>query len=108
MPLLLDLDGNVTETSGSNFLMVENGTIVSATLRNILPGISRAVVIELAEKLGIPFVERDYQVYDVINADEAFQTTTPYCMMPITRINGLPIGDGKPGPRLPAADRGVE
>lgn len=98
VPLLLDLDGNVTETSGANFLMVKDGAIISATLRNILPGISRAVVIELAEKLDIPFVERDYQVYDVINADEAFQTTTPYCIMPITKINGLDIGDGTPGP----------
>lgn len=52
--LLLDLDGNVTETSGANFLLVERGSIVSPTLRNILPGISRQTVIELAAKLGIP------------------------------------------------------
>lgn len=97
MPLLLDLAGNVTETSGANFLIVENGTIVSPTLTNILPGISRATVIELAEELGIPFVERDFQVYNVINADEAFVSTTPYCLMPVTRINGVPIADGRPG-----------
>jgi branched-subunit amino acid aminotransferase/4-amino-4-deoxychorismate lyase len=96
--LLLDLDGNVTETSGANFLMVERGTIVSPTLVNTLPGISRATVIELAEELGIPFVERDIQVFSVINADEAFLASTPYCLLPVTRINGLPIGDGKPGP----------
>ena len=47
---------------------------------------------------GIPFVERDIQVYDVMNADEAFLTSTPYCLMPATRINGVPIGDGSPGP----------
>lgn len=96
--LLLDLDGNVTETGGANFLMVERGRIVSPTLRNTLPGISRSTVIELAEKLGIPFVERDFQVHNVINADEAFTATTPYCIMPVTKINGLPIGDGRPGP----------
>jgi len=96
--LLLDLDGNVTETSGANFLIVERGAIVSPTLRNTLPGISRATVIELATKLGIPFVERDLQVYSVINADEAFLASTPYCLMPVTRINGVPIGDGRPGP----------
>lgn len=96
--LLLDLTGNVTETAGANFLIVEGGTLVSPTLTNILPGISRAVVIELAAKLDIPFVQRDFQVFNVINADEAFTTSTPYCMMPVTRINGLPIGDGKPGP----------
>lgn len=98
--LLLDLDGNVTETGGANFLMVQNGTIVSPTLRNTLPGISRQTVIELAAELGIPFVERDFQVFDVISADEAFTATTPYCLMPVTRINGLPIGDGQPGPVL--------
>ena len=96
--LLLDLDGNVTETSGANFLIVEKGTVVSPTTVNTLPGISRAMVIELCGKLGIPFVERDIQVFSVINADEAFLASTPYCLMPVTRINGLPIGDGKPGP----------
>ena len=96
--LLLDLDGNVTETSGANFLIVERGTIISPALRNILPGISRQTVIELAGKLGIPFVERDIQVHSVINADEAVLASTPFCLMPVTRINGVPIADGLPGP----------
>ena len=48
--------------------------------------------------LQIPFVERDLQVYDVINADEAYLATTPYCLAPVTKINGLPIGAGVPGP----------
>lgn len=95
--LLLDLHGNVTETSGANFLIVERGTIVSPTLVNTLPGISRATVIELAGKLGIPFVERDIQVHSVMNADEAFLASTTYCLMPVTKINGVAIGDGKPG-----------
>lgn len=96
--LLLDLDGNVTEFSGGNILIVKDGTIVSPTLRNILPGISRQTVIELARELGIPFVERDIQVHDVCNADEAFESSTPFCLIPVTRINAIPVGDGKPGP----------
>jgi branched-chain amino acid aminotransferase len=96
--LLLDLDGNVTETSGANFLMVEGGKIVSPTLRNTLPGISRMTVIELAAQLGIEFVERDFQVFSAVNADEAFLSSTPYCLMPVANINGLPIGGGQPGP----------
>jgi branched-chain amino acid aminotransferase len=96
--LLLDLSGNVTETSGANFLIVERGTIVSPTTVNTLPGISRATVMELAAKLKIPFVERDIQVHSVMNADEAFTASTPYCLMPVTKFNGVPIGDGKPGP----------
>jgi len=96
--LLLDLDGNVTETGGANFLIVERGTIVSPTLTNTLPGISRDTVIKLAAQLGIPFVERDIQVHNVMNADEAFTATTPYCILPVTKINGVAIGDGHPGP----------
>jgi branched-chain amino acid aminotransferase len=95
--LLLDLDGNVTETGAANFLMVEDGTVVSPSLRNTLPGVSRATVIELAAKLGIPFAVRDFQVFDAVNADEAFLASTPYCLMSVTRINGTQIGTGKPG-----------
>lgn len=95
--LLLDLAGNITETSTANFLIVERGTIVSPTIVNMLPGISRAMVIELAGKWGIPFAERDLQVSNAVNADEAFLTSTPYCLMPVTKINGVPIGDGNPG-----------
>ena len=95
--LLLDLDGNVTETGAANFLMVEDGTIISPSLRNTLSGVSRATVIELAEKLGIPFAVRDFQVFDAVNADEAFLASTPYCLMSVTKINGTRVGTGKPG-----------
>ncbi len=56
------------------------------------------MLIELASRLGIPFFERDIQVYNVVSAEEALLATTPYCLMPVTRINGLAIADGKPGP----------
>ena len=95
--LLLDLDGNVTETGGSNFLIVKNDVVLSPTARNTMRGVSRQNVIELCGKLQVPFIERDFQVHDVINADEAFLTTTPYGIAPVTRINGLPVGDGKSG-----------
>jgi branched-chain amino acid aminotransferase len=58
------------------------------------------MVIELCGQLGIPYVERDIQVYNVMNADEAFLTSTPYCVMPVTRVNSVPIGTGKPGPMV--------
>jgi branched-subunit amino acid aminotransferase/4-amino-4-deoxychorismate lyase len=96
--LLLDLDGNVAETSAANFLIVENGTIVSPSLRNTLAGVSRGTVIELAAKLGIPFEVRDFQPFDAINASEAFLASTPYCLMPVTKINGILVGSGRPGP----------
>jgi branched-subunit amino acid aminotransferase/4-amino-4-deoxychorismate lyase len=96
--LLLDLDGNIAETHAANFLMVEQGTMISPTTRNTLPGISRMTVMEMAAKLGIRFVERDIQVFEASNSDEAFLTSTPYCLMPVTKINGRTIGNGQPGP----------
>lgn len=96
--LLLDLDGNVTECAGSNFVIVKGSTIISPTTRNILWGISLQTIKELAPEIGMEFIEKDFQPYDVFNADEAWLTTTPYCMAPCTKINTIPIGDGKPGP----------
>jgi branched-chain amino acid aminotransferase len=54
--------------------------------------------IELAAELGIAFVERDIRAFEAINADEALLSSTPYCLMPVTRINGRTIADGRPGP----------
>lgn len=96
--LLLDRQDNVTETATANFLMVHKGRVITPTSRNTLQGISQQVVGELCEQLKIPFEQRDFQVYDVVNADEAFTSSTPYCILPVTRINGKPIGDGLPGP----------
>jgi branched-chain amino acid aminotransferase len=96
--LLLDLAGHVTETNSGNFLMIERGVLVSPTLDNTLPGISRATVLELAGELGIPFIERDIPVSAAQKADEAFLSSTSYCLMPVTKINGMPIGNGRPGP----------
>jgi branched-chain amino acid aminotransferase len=53
---------------------------------------------EILEEMGIPLIEQNIQTYDVVNAEEAWLPTTPYCLGPVTRFNGLPIGDGQPGP----------
>ena len=86
--LLLDLAGNITETSAANFLLVKDGVLISPTLRNILPGISRAMTRLRAERLGIAFAERDIGVAEALGADEALLTSTPFCVMPVTRLNG--------------------
>jgi branched-chain amino acid aminotransferase len=96
--LLLDLEGNITECAGSNFLIARGRTVYSPTSRNILEGVSLVTVRELAAELGWDWVEKDLQPYDVVNADEAWLTTTPYCIAPCIRINGTPVGKGKPGP----------
>lgn len=96
--LLLDLEGNITECAGSNFLIARDRTVYSPTSRNILEGVSLITVRELAAELGWNWVEKDLQPYDVVNADEAWLTTTPYCVAPCTKINNTPVGEGKPGP----------
>jgi branched-subunit amino acid aminotransferase/4-amino-4-deoxychorismate lyase len=96
--LLLDLAGRVTETSTSNFLMFTGAALVSPPAEAILPGISREMVRALAGALHIPFVERGFFLDEALHADEAFTTSTPYCLMPVTRINGVAIGSGRPGP----------
>ncbi len=98
MPLYLDLNGNITETGGSNFVIYRDGQVVSPRGNNILWGVSLQVVTEILAEMGVPFVEEDIQTYDVINADEAWVPSTPWCLGPVVKINGEPIGDGKPGP----------
>jgi branched-subunit amino acid aminotransferase/4-amino-4-deoxychorismate lyase len=98
VPLYLDIHGNITETGGSNFVIFRDGQVVSPNRNNILPGISLSVLEEILAKMDVPFIEQDIQTYDVVNADEAWMPTTPYCLGPVVRINGAPIGDGNPGP----------
>ncbi|MDA1016039.1 MAG: aminotransferase class IV [Planctomycetota bacterium] len=98
VPLFLDIQGNVTETGGSNFVIFRDGQVISPNRSNILWGVSLTVLEEILEEMGVPFVEQDIQSYDVVNADEAWLPTTPYCLGPVVRFNGAPIGDGRPGP----------
>ncbi len=97
--LLLDTDGFVAEGTGDNFFIIKDGTVISPEGRNILRGISRSYIMdEIRPKLGIPAVERNIEPYDVYTADEAFMTGTPFCALPVTSLNGLPIGTGSVGP----------
>jgi branched-chain amino acid aminotransferase len=96
--LLLDLDGFLTEGTGANIFLVSDGVLSTPTTRNILNGISRQTAIELAGKLGIPVREADLTLFDAYTAEEAFWTTTSYCILPISAIDGRPIGRSYPGP----------
>lgn len=96
--LLLDPDGFIAEGTGDNFFIIKDGFVITPEGRNILRGISREYVIkELCPQLGMPVIEKNIEPYDVYNADEAFMTGTPFCMLPVTSLNGNPIGDGSIG-----------
>ena len=96
--LLLDAQGFVTEASTANVLIYRAGEgLISPPLPKILRGISLSVVAELAGRLGIPFGERDLTIDDVASADEVLLTSTSVCILPVTQLNGRPIGSGRPG-----------
>jgi len=96
--LLLDPDGFIAEGTGDNFFIVSKNQLITPEPRNILRGISRGYIFELAKQLNIPCIERNIEPYDVIMADEAFMTGTPFCLLPVTKLNGTNIGKGKMGP----------
>jgi branched-chain amino acid aminotransferase len=95
--LLLDPDGFITEGTGDNFFIVKDGVIITPEGRNILRGISRGYIFELAKELNIPCIEKNIEPYDVYEADEAFMTATPFCLLPTVSLNGIRIGSGKMG-----------
>lgn len=97
--LLLDTDGFIAEGTGDNFFMVKNGQIITPEGRNVLRGVSRAYIMDIVvPALGMEVVETNIEPYDVYNADEAFLTGTPFCMLPMTSFNGVKISNGEVGP----------
>jgi len=96
--LLLGMDGFITEGTGDNFFIVKNGVVITPEGRDVLRGVSREYVMkELCPSLGIEVIEKNIDPYDVYTADEAFITGTPFCMLPVTTLNSLDIGNGKVG-----------
>ena len=97
--LLLDHNGNIAEGRGSNIFFVSEGRLYTPHERYVLPGVSRQTVIELAESEGIAFAEKDYDLFDAYNADEAFITSTSFCICPCRAVNGREFSSGAiPGP----------
>jgi branched-chain amino acid aminotransferase len=97
--VLLDHQGSLCEGLGSNIFVVRDGELLTPHERFVLPGVSRATVIELADGLGIPCREADIDLYDAYNADEVFLTSTSLCICPVRSVNGATIADGSvPGP----------
>jgi len=96
--LLLDQQGFVTEASTANVLVYRRGQgLLSPPREKVLRGISMAVVTELAAELGIAFDCRDLRPEDVATADEVLLTSSPFCLLPVTRFDGQPIAAGQPG-----------
>ena len=97
--VLLDVNGNLAEGQGSNIFVVRDGRLATPRERYVLPGVSRQATIDLARQLGIPFEERDLDLYDAYTADECFLTSTSLCICGVRSINGRSFAAGSvPGP----------
>lgn len=97
--LMLNHDGFIAEGTGNNFFIVQHGVIRTPHPScGILQGITRDTVMDLARKAGIEVREENLTVYDVYEADEAFFTGTATEVIPAVKLDGNPIGNGKPGP----------
>jgi D-alanine transaminase len=96
----VDRDGLVTEGAASNaWIVTQKGKAVTRPADHaILRGISREVVLQALGAASIPFEERAFRVEEALGAREAFITAASLLVMPVVRIDGHAIGDGKPGP----------
>ena len=97
--LVLGQDGHITEGSAENLFMVRNGALITPPITdNILEGITRATVMELAEKeLGLPVIQRSIDRTEVFICDELFLTGTAAQVTSITQVDHRPVGDGTMG-----------
>ena len=96
--IMLDLEGNIAESSGANFLFVSDGRIKVPNLRYVLSGADQDSLFELARKMQIGCDEGTFTAFDLYNAQEAFVTANSIGILPIVSVNGLPLGTGKVGP----------
>ena len=95
--LLLDTEGRIAEATGANFMVVSDGAILTPRTGTGLAGVSLSTVRDLSLDLGVEVRDADLTLYDVFTADEAFLSSTPYCLLPVTRVNGTQVGTGHPG-----------
>jgi branched-chain amino acid aminotransferase len=95
--VLLDAEGHLAEGIGSNIFLVRDGAVLTPHERWVLPGVSRASVIELCGELGIPCQEADLDLYDAATADEIFMTSTSLCICPVRSIGGRALPTPIPG-----------
>ena len=96
--VMLNAEGFVAECTGDNIFIVKSGRLLTPPLSaGALYGITRQTVMDLATEGGIPVTEPNLTRYDLFNADECFVTGTGAEIVPVVKIDGRVIGDGKPG-----------
>ena len=92
--ILLDTRGFLAEGIGSNIFTIKDGVIYTPQEQYVLGGISREAAIEMAEKIDVPVVTKDIDLFDAMTADEIFLTSTSLCICGVRSFQGRKIGDG--------------
>lgn len=95
--LMLDIHGMVSTCNATNFFMVKNGEVWTSTGQYCMNGITRGNIIRVCKENDIPVYERNFSLFDVYGADEAFVTGTFGGVTPVTHIDGRQIGAGHYG-----------
>jgi D-alanine transaminase len=94
----VDADGTVTEGTSTNAWIVKQGCLVTHPAQHaILNGVTRLALMKIAADIGVELVERPFSVSEAKSADEAFLSSTSAFLIPIVRIDGQQIGNGRPG-----------
>jgi len=97
--IMLNAEGFVSECTGDNiFILKENELLTPPLSAGALYGVTRKVVMEIAAESGLLVREPNLSRYDMFNADECFLTGTGAELVPVIKIDGRVIGNGKPGP----------
>ncbi|WP_339624993.1 aminotransferase class IV [uncultured Winogradskyella sp.] len=95
--LMLDIHGFVSTCNATNFFIIKNNEVWTSTSKYCMNGITRAKVIEVCKQHNITCYEKDFSLFDVYGADEAFVTGTFGGLTPVTKIDGRQIGEGNYG-----------
>lgn len=96
--VLVNPQGYLTESTNANVFLVREGKLYTPHLRDVLPGVTRGVILDLAEVLGLDVAEADLTVKDALQASEVLLTSTSIGILHARSFNGTTLGDGKPGP----------
>ena len=95
--LLVDAQGHVVEGPGFNVFCVRSGAVITPD-RGMLEGVSRRTALEMAQALGLEVQIRPVPADELRSADEVFITTSGGGVLPVSQVDGRPVGSGQPGP----------
>jgi len=96
--VILDINGFISETNDTNLFCVRNGVLLTPFADSCLPGLTRQMILDIAEREGMPAKEKNLSMTEMYNADEVFTTGTMGELTPVLVADGRTIGNGERGP----------